>query len=293
MENEPTREETINLRDLVGIFWKRKWFIAVLTLAFGLAALGLSLAKPKIYRISTSLQIGTIVKDSGTPQLIESAGQIKEKKENDVYGVQARDKLGVSQSQYPNIVTQIGKDTAVISFSTESPSVDLAKKVLQEINRIIIAEHQRIYDSIKDEFQENIAVEQKNIERLKSKIGLLESETAAIQNKIDFLEKISAGKFDSGNEMIILNAEQEIITTKQDIEDAYSNINESKRSIANLKSSLDIMQPTQVIKAPYSSDAPVSSRTGINMILALLAGFLVGVFAALLIEFWNKPQNNQ
>ena len=280
------REEVykeIDLMDAVDVLLKMKWLILGITLAAALAAYLLGSMSPKIYRVSTSLQVGTVVR-AGAEKLIEGAEQIKEKKNNDVYGVLVRQKLNMSQGSYPAIVTEIGNDTAIISFSTESSNVEQAKKVFEEINGIIISDHQKIYDSAKREIEENIAVEKNNKERMTSKIELMESDQTIIKQRIDLIQKMASGNFDSGNQMVILNEKEQLATTKQDIEDLYSRINEAERNMASLQTDLEIMQPTKAIKQPYVSETPVSPRVAVNAIVGGFFGFIIGVFIAIFLR---------
>lgn len=280
--------EEIDLWVVAGILTKRKWLVLLLTLAVALAAFAISHAQPKVYQIGASLQIGTIVDEISGNRLVESANQIKEKNDNDVYGVLVREKLGISQGEYPHIDAQIGKDTAIISFSAETADVDSAKKVFQELGDVIIADHEQLFNSAREEAQKNIDVENDDKKRLAVKIGLLVDHQATIEQKISSLEKMSAGNFDSGNEMVLLNTKEQLQTIKQDAEDSYSKINDADRKISVSQRYLDDTQPTRMIKKPYSSESPVLPRTLLNTVIGGIIGFFAGAVLAIIMERFHK-----
>ena len=280
--------EEVDLWEIGRVLLKRKWLIFLLTLSAALAAYAISHAQPKVYQIGASLQIGTIVDDRGVSRLIESADQIKEKKDNDVYGVLVREKLGISQGDYPHIVTQIGKDTAIISFSAESANVDLAKKIFQELSDVIVADHEKAFDNARQEAQKNIDVENDDKKRLMVKIELLANQQAIIEQKVSSLEKIATVNFDSGNELVLLNTKEQLLVVKQDAEDSYSKINEADRKIFLYQRYMNDMQPTRMIKKPYSSESPISPHVTLDTMIGAVVGFFIGAVLAFFVEHRRK-----
>lgn len=280
-------EIEIDLRDLVAVFLNKIIFISSLVLLLALLALIISLVMPKVYSVSSSLEIGTIVKEGGE-QVIESVDQVVEKKNRDVYGVLVRQKMNMPQGEYPRITAINGPDTNIITFNTQSGAPDIVKRIFQEVNSEIIAEHQKKFDIAVKEINENIAIENDNKLRLESKIDSLEAEKKVYQSEIASLQKVVFGDFNAGAEFVLLSAKEQLESKRQEIEDLYSEINSSDRKISELQGYLGVMKMTTVIKQPVSSEYPVSPRIALNVIIAALLGFFAATFWVFAREWWNK-----
>jgi uncharacterized protein involved in exopolysaccharide biosynthesis len=296
MLNTETREniyKETDLREIILILEKRKKLIFSVTLAAAALAFLISSTMPKTYLVNTSLQIGTIVGEASVNQnvaerAIESVDQIKDKKNKDIYGVLVRQKLGIDQEKYPEIAIEVGKGTAIVSFSTESSDVEFTKKVFRELNETIIASHQKIFDSAKARIEKEIEIGNDNKKRLDAKIESLTAERAVLLDEVAMLQRRLIENFNVGNELVKMNAKQELEAINQGIEESYLKINESQRETVALHSYADIMQPTKVVKEPHASESPVAPKIGLNTILGMVIGFLVGIFIVFSAEWWNK-----
>jgi len=113
---------------MVEVLLKRKKIVILFTVIAALAALLVSLVMPKVYKTSLALEIGTISKDGSSFQLIEETKQVVGKINNDVYGSAIRQKLGISQNDYPKITAIDAANTNIITLFAESSNPDIAKK---------------------------------------------------------------------------------------------------------------------------------------------------------------------
>jgi len=167
-EKIQTEYEEIDLMDYVKVMLKRKWLILAIFLAVTIAAGVFSFLAPKVYKIDTSLEIGWI------GWVIESPEQVVEKINNGIYG------------KFPGIKANNPAYTNLIEIETISKDPQKTKKILEDINESILAEHNNRLN-----FQKNLLEEK--IKRLQEKIDFLiqipkEQETAALQLEINNLQ---------------------------------------------------------------------------------------------------------
>ena len=79
---EEIKEEEIDLKDYLKIILKRKWFILGIGLTVTITTLLFSFFSPKVYEISTSIEIGKSFKESNP---LENPIQVKTKIEEGIY----------------------------------------------------------------------------------------------------------------------------------------------------------------------------------------------------------------
>jgi len=161
-------EDEIDLMDYVKVIFKRKWLILVIFLVAVIAAGVFSYFVPKIYKIDSSLEIGQI-----GGQVVEAPEQVVEKINNGIYG------------WFPGIKVSNPVNTNLIKIEAISKESQKTKKILEEINELILAEHNNKINS-----QKNLL--EKEIERLQEKIDFLilkGQETAILQLEINNLQR--------------------------------------------------------------------------------------------------------
>ncbi|MDF1498743.1 MAG: Wzz/FepE/Etk N-terminal domain-containing protein, partial [Patescibacteria group bacterium] len=141
-ENQQSEYEEVNLMDYVKVIIKRRKLIAQIFVISVIIAGVISFMMPKIYKISTSLNIGYSITQDGL-MLIESPDNIISKINNDVYGVSIRNKLNISESSYPKIKAENKKGTELLNITIESSDTNQAQNILKAMNDLIINEHQK------------------------------------------------------------------------------------------------------------------------------------------------------
>ena len=285
-----TEYEEIDLMDYVKVILKRKWLILVIFFGAAIAAGIFSFLMPKVYKIDTSLEVGIIERATGatSEQLIESPTQLVEKIKGDVYGIFAREKLGIPEEKYPKIKTENPKDTRLISLAIESAEPQQAKNILEEINNLILAEHQEKIKVKKGLLENNIEVAKKDIERIKAKIGFLEEERKNLEAKIEALQKILPYQQDPGTQFALFDTKEKLEQKKQEIENRYLEINSLENQINSLQGQIEDIRPTQVIESPTVSASPIKPRPLLNIVIAAILGLFIGVFLAFFQEWWEK-----
>jgi len=282
-EKIQTEYDEIDLMDYVKVLLKRKWLILAIFLSAAIVAEVFSFLMPKVYKIDTALEIGQV---AGVP--IEDPGQVVEKIKGDVYGIFAREKLGIPEEKYPKIKTENPKDTRLISLAIESAEPQQAKNILEEINNLILAEQQEKIKVKKGLLENNIEVAKKDIERIKAKIGFLEEERKNLEAKVEALQKILPYQQDPGTQFALFDTKEKLEQKKQEIENRYLEINSLENQINSLQGQIEDIRPTQVIESPTVSASPIKPRPLLNIVIAAILGLFIGVFLAFFQEWWEK-----
>ncbi len=260
-EKREMEYEEIDLMDYVKVIIKRKKLImAILAVAVVTAGV-ISLALPKVYKVDMTLGVGEIENPQANTEaerimLIEDPAQVKQKIDNDVYGVSIRGKLSVSENEYPKIKTENPKDTNLVTIEIESDKTQQARDILKELSNLIIAEHQERIISRIDLIDKNIKtvgekikLTQENIKSTENKIAPMDSDIGRLENKIkhtneekvnleakvDSLQKVLPYQQDPGTQFALFDAKEKLAGKMQEIENLYMEINSLKKQKDDLQ----------------------------------------------------------
>jgi uncharacterized protein involved in exopolysaccharide biosynthesis len=271
--------EEIDIRDIFLFFVRNLFFI----LKIGLLAAGLAFIAgyltPKVYQVKTVLEIGSLL-GSDKSAVIEEPVQIKEKLDEGVYAYAVREKLNISQSDFPKIKSVSIAGINVISFSLESSRPETGKQILSAVNNIILNEHNKAFDLGVKNLQAEIEIDKKSVERIKRQLDLLESQKKVFNDKITTLQNISILNQDIGVQFALLNAKERLEGLNQQTEDYLLRINTEEKNINSLQAKIDQGKATAVIKEPNVSENPVKPRILLNTLLAAVLGSGVGLLWA-------------
>ncbi len=298
-------EDEIDLMDYVKIILKRKYLIFGIFFLSILCAGIFSFMSPKIYEIDAILEIGNI-KDEKTQeiQLVELPIQLVEKINSDVYGDEIRNKLQISETEYPEIKTENPKNTNLIQLTIKSSDIEKSKNVLQEINELIFTEHQEIINNKKELLEKNIELLEKNIEiyqqneqRIKNKISFLKQEQNVLEDKVFALQKVLVYEQTPGTQFALFDNQEKLQQKKQEIENRYLEISSLnvkihsfENSISSISNQIKDIQETKIIKNISVSANPVSPRILLNIIIAGILGIFVAIFLAFFKEWWEREK---
>lgn len=301
-------EDEIDLMDYVKVIFKRKWLILVIFLVAVIAAGIFSYFAPKIYKIDSSLEMGII-----GDKVIEEPSQVIGKINGDAYGILVREKLNISEENYPKIKTENPKDTNLVKMEIESPDPQRAKKVLEEVNDTILKEHQKELESEKkpleseeeiETLEANIDIIKGDIERIKTKIRSLREEKENLQAEVIALQKILPSEMSPETPFILFNTfalfdtKEKLEQKKQEIEDQYLKISSFEIKINSLESGINSLKEkkeptkvaTKIVKVPTVSEKPVKPKILLNVIIAAILGIFIGIFGAFFKEWWEKSK---
>ena len=241
--------EEIDLMNDIRIILKRKWLILGLFLVGVVGAGIITRFLPTKYQSETSLEIGQIsglVGAVSERKLIESPPQLVEKIKSGFYG------------NYSGIETINPQNTDIVRIEVTTKDPENAKKILENINNSILAEHNNKINSQKEILEKNLEKNQKDIDFLIEKI----------QKDISSL----------------IYKDQQIASLQAEI---YSLRRELQLENDKLQSKLQDFQPTQIIQEPST---PLEKRP--NLILSLVFGGILGIFLGVIFifgkEWWDK-----
>lgn len=229
-----TNDDEINLIDYIKVVIKRKWLILGITLTAVLIAGIASMVSPKNYEVSTTLQIGN------TTDILESTAQVAEKIKSNAYKNLLEEKLNIEN--LPEIKTETPQNTNFVSIIIETDNPEQAKQILDEINSLVLLEHQEIFNKRESQIKENIK---------------------EIQDELTLLE------------------------TKKEYSEGIA---ELRIKLSDLKATLNVFQPTKVIKAPIVPKNPSGSNLILNIVIAIVLGLFIGVLAAFIKEWWENAK---
>jgi len=171
-EKMQSGSDEVNLMEYVRIIIKRRWLVFAFLLAGLIIGGGVSTfllsTSPETYQVETFLEIGQF-----NEQLLEDPIQVVEKIEGGVY------------EDYPGIKASNPAGTNLVKIEIVSGNPVDAKNTLENVNKLILADHVNIID-----FQRNIL--EKTIEILQEKIDFLltrNQETAILYLEVYKMEK--------------------------------------------------------------------------------------------------------
>jgi len=247
--DQEVQTEEIDLMDGIRVILKRKWLILGLFLVGVVGAGIITRFLPTKYQGETSLEIGQISKLIGTvseKKLIESPPQLVEKIKSGFYG------------NFPGIEAVNPQNTNIVKIEVTTKDPENAKKILENINNSILAEHNNKINSQKEILEKNLEKNQRNIDFLIEKI----------QKDISSL----------------IYRDQQIASLQAEI---YSLQRELQLENDKLQSQLQDFQPTQIIQEP---SIPLGKKP--NLILNLVFGGILGIFLGVIFvfgkEWWEK-----
>lgn len=163
--------DEIDLRDVADVLVKRKKIIIFCTLAALGVALAASLMMPKIYRVQTALEIGTV--DGGV--LVESIVQIKDRVDRGYYSEFLKKE---DTAIYP-IKTANTAGSDIITLAVESPDRESALSFLENIGQMIIAEHNKLTAARRQFIDSQIAAAEFNSKDISASIKAPSQECSA------------------------------------------------------------------------------------------------------------------
>jgi len=275
MNQEEKNQENYDGVDLINylrVIIKKKWLIFGIFLLTVISVLIFTLRLPKVYKIDTSLEIGNV-----GGELIEKPGQVVEKIKGEIYKVLIQEKLGIAAEKYPKIKAENPKDTALVNIEIESVDPQLAINILKETNNLILEGH-------RDEVEAKKELLEKDIERIKTKIGSLGEEKKNLEAQIGILEKTPFEGRSPEFQFTLLSTKESLEKKKQEIENLYLQINSLQRSLEDI-------QPTRIVKEPTVSEKPVKPKPVLNIIIAAILGIFIGTFFAFFREWWEKNKS--
>ena len=138
--------------------------------------------------------------------------------------------------------------TSLIILSMESADEERPKEILRQIEDSVLQAHQKIIEQRK-------ALNQEDLERVK--------------DSQEIFQKQLARTFDGFQQYFL-----------------FTQINSLQNQIHSLQQEINSIQPTEIVREPFSSQESAGAKPVSNMVIAIVLGLFLGVFGALLKEWW-------
>ncbi len=197
----PNNEEDIKLSDYIKVIIKKKWLVLGITLGAIAIAVILSLTAPKAYEASTILEIGSMKEaKTGTIIAIEPPAQLIEKIKNGNYDEVLSEKLNLNIEDIPLLEAENPANTNLLIVSALAQKPEKAKHILEELNKIILADHQEKLDKKRAELEKNIKESQEKLALLETKkqgsegIAELQIEISNLKDQLSALQATKVSK---------------------------------------------------------------------------------------------------
>ena len=253
MEDKIKNENSeVDLRDYLKLIYSKKWLFLPVFFAPIIIAVIYNFSAPKIYEVSTWLEIGRLYDSKNLFELVENPVQIGRKINNGIYG-----------GFHYNAVILNPNQTDLMQIKLESVDPEKAKNDLEKISEAILADH---------------------AEKIKIRRDALENEIGVLKNNVVGLEK-EAKKLEAKLETPI--SQRSFIMTKDVLLRANKDVADINNTIASLKGVLDYVFNTRIVKPVSISDYPVKPRSAINIALAGMIGLFLGMVAVFL-KKWRE-----
>lgn len=261
MDNKIGKEnEEVDLRDYLKFLFSEKRLVLGVSIAAMAVAVIYNFFSPKIYEISVWLEIGKT--NNGQVKLIENLSQISKKINNGIYG------------DFPYGTVVFNPDqTDLLQIKIGSAKPEQAKKDLEKLSEIILADHSEKIKAQKNSLENEI-------KRLETNVGLLKED----RKNLEALMKTAISTAIS--DVALLIEKGELSAIKEEIEDSYAKINA-------LKISLSDIPETRIIKPAVISANSIKPKFSLNIILAGLTGLFLGVFIVFWRKWWNGYKNQE
>lgn len=321
-------DDEIDLREYIGIVVERKKIVLTVFSVSVFLAAAWSVLSPKIYDVSMIIEppINAIT-DTGV-QNWDSGLNIKAKIESGAYNAEIINDLNPRWGE-PQFEVALPKETGLVKISLKvtAAQTEAGKKMLQKLvealtrdyakviegkkNRIdnqikmvlsqigtkeneikLRNEQFKLYEAREQQFIEDIRDVKSNSEKLLAKREAVferketKDDTAAlfyaatIQQNVSYFTQLQNDLYD------LKNKKENTLNAAENLKNA---INESRIEIGNLNLLKEGVQNISLIRGPYVSSKPVSPKKKQNILIAGIVGLILGILAALSIEYWKNP----
>lgn len=190
-------DDEIDLADLAGLLFRRKWLIVGLTLVFACLAFAASMMMTEKYAAVTMLEIGQLLGENGYTR-VESTDAVKNRISSlaravagemaEAGGKSAREapaENGLGFSVKKDLQVDAPREGNIISCELEAPRDSKALALLSRVNEALLRDHNRIFEQRRGELENAIARKELEIKSLDIKIGEMKNKIGELKRKYE------------------------------------------------------------------------------------------------------------
>jgi len=274
MENQQyIQEDEIDIREYINVIVKRKKLILSIFLASVIIAAIVSFRMPKIYEITSTVQLGNVngllISKEETKAIILN--------QNSLSSIINDLNLKISaESLQRDIKISDITETNLLKLKIIYPGVDTALKINDAIVNPFIAQGQNI-------FKERLAIINERLKELDAEIKSAEGDIVRTQALISGLP--------SANNVSQSDVSLRIILLQNSLPNYEASLTALRDRRNDLKLLLSNAKDFKVFDAPIKPDYPVGPKKKQNVLIAGMFSLMFGIFLIFILEFWKRSKN--
>lgn len=315
-------QENTELIDYLGVIWKWKLLIILITVVCAVTSGVVSFVLPKVYQSSAIVEVGRVPRHRGTAQEqiepiedIESVSEVVESDEmlskikekfnlrTTLGGIRAR--LDVEPILGKYIGSRLQARLIKITFEDQNPQ--LTVDVLNTLSDSLIDQHLKEYQASIKSLDQEIANSQEKIKIISHEIDLQNSYQKVVDEQIKVAEKAIAETKKELSQLSLKNISPlEVLFLRSTLRDQEERIADFHRELKNIELSITerqedvqdlrdkivylehmraVSENTKVRDKPIKPDTPIRPRKKLNAIIGGVIGFVAAIILAFFFEY--------
>ena len=271
MENQQyTQEDEIDLREYINVIIKRKKLILAVFLVSVVTAAIVSLRMPKIYEITSAIQLGSI------NELLIKNEDAKAIMLNQNYLLTIINNLNLKMSPdglQKDIKISDISGTNLLKIKITYPNIDMALKINDAIVSPLIVQGQSLY-------QVRTSIINARLKELYGAIKNAEEDIVRTQNLIMGIP--------SSKDITQAEVSLRMIILQNTLPQYENNLTGLRNQRNDLQILLANSKDFKVFEAPIKPKNPVGSNKKQNILIVGIFSLMLGIFLSFVLEFWQK-----
>jgi uncharacterized protein involved in exopolysaccharide biosynthesis len=264
------QEDEIDIREYINVIIKRKKLIMSIFLAAVVISAIVSLMMPKVYEITTTVQLGSV---NGPLIKNEEAKLIMLNQNLLLFVINDLNLKITPDALQKEIKISDIKDTDLLKIKITYSSIDTALKINDAIVNPLIAQGQNVY-------KERINIIN---ERLKELLGAIKNAEEDIVRTQNLIMGIPSSKDITQAEVSL-----RMIILQNTLPKYENNLTELRNQRNDLQILLLSSKDFKVFDAPIKPKHPIGPKKKQNVFIAGMFSLIFGIFLVFVLEFWQK-----
>ena len=298
------KEDSIELIDLLRVFWKWKWFIIMFTLVCAIVVGIISFSMQKIYDVSMVIEPGVIdMAPDGKFIYLDSSLNIKSKIDSQAYNNNIFKALNITPEEMElKLRTNQPENSNTIKIRFEVNDANKGIQALSALFHALAKEYQHYVDSRKSELEQKIAMNRRTLnhginekEYLEEEINKLKANTDEIIDERGALISKGINNEDRLSLLIYSNIIQQNMGYYNDLGrelgKLMAELEKIKSEIETLSIKRKSVENIKLIQAPQSSFFPIKPKKISNIALAFVIGSIVSIILAFFLEYLQRMRS--
>ena len=298
------KEDSIELIDLLRVFWKWKWFIIMFTLVCAIVVGIISFSMQKIYDVSMVIEPGVIdMAPDGKFIYLDSSLNIKSKIDSQAYNNNIFKALNITPEEMElKLRTNQLENSNTIKIRFEVNDANKGIQALSALFHALAKEYQHYVDSRKSELEQKIAMNRRTLnhginekEYLEEEINKLKANTDEIIEERGALISKGINNEDRLSLLIYSNIIQQNMGYYNDLGrelgKLMAELEKIKSEIETLSIKRKSVENIKLIQAPQSSFFPIKPKKVSNIALAFVIGSIVSIILAFFLEYLQRMRS--